>query len=128
MTWIDEETLAVARQMREPTASLREYTRRLRRIDPLHGGQPSVEDRYELHTDTGGRILFPGCVHPIKDMRGRRFGMLTVIGYEGRRNRRDTMWVCRCDCGNVGTTAGRNLTGGHSKSCGCQRGRKKGGA
>lgn len=70
---------------------------------------------------------FPGCVHPIRDMRGRRFGMLTVVGYAGRRNRRDTMWFCRCDCGKVGTKAGRNLTGGHSKSCGCQRGRKKGG-
>lgn len=113
MTWLDAETLAVARQLREPTASLREYTRRLRRVDPLHGGQPSVEDRYELHATTGGRVLFPGCVRPIRDMRGRRFGMLTVIGYAGRRN-----------CGD--TKAGRNLMAGNSKSCGCQRGRKKG--
>lgn len=127
MTWIDAETRAVARQLREPTASLHEYTRRLRRMDPLHGGQPSVEDRYELHATTGGRVLFPGCVRPIRDMRGSRFGMLTVVGYAGRRNCGDTMWVCRCDCGKVGTKAGRNLMSGNSKSCGCQRGRKKGG-
>ena len=128
MTWLDAETLAVARQMREPTASLREYTRRLLQIDPWYGGQPSVEYHYELHADTGGRVLFPGRVRPIRDMRGRHFGMLTVVGYAGRQpHRRDTMWVCRCDCGKVGTKAGRNLTAGHSKSCGCQRGRKKGG-
>lgn len=109
MTWLDAETLAVARQLREPTASLREYTRRLRQIDPR------------------GRVLFPGCARRIEDLRGSRFGMLTVLGYAGRRGT-SIMWVCRCDCGKVGTKTGRNLTAGNSKSCGCQRGRKEGGA
>ena len=116
MTWIDEETMVLARSLREPTESMREYARRLRRIDPKCGVCAHAEDR----------VLFPGCARPIRDLRGHRFGMLTVLDYGGRRGRNIT-WVCRCDCGRVGTRFGRNLLSGNTRSCGCQRGRGKGG-
>lgn len=61
-----------------------------------------------------------GCLShpPLKDFVGKRFGMLTVLEYVGKK---DGMhyWHCICDCGKetvVGQTA---LQSGHKKSCGC---------
>ena len=36
----------------------------------------------------------------IKDLTGKKFGMLTVIGLQDT-NSRKTYWVCQCDCGNI---------------------------
>ena len=59
-----------------------------------------------------------------KSLVGRRFGRLTVtdffgsvrleVGYEII-----TVWVCRCDCGNVVPASTIYLTGKGTKSCGC---------
>ena len=53
------------------------------------------------------------------DLSGKRFGRLVVtneffITKEGRRK-----WKCLCDCGNIVYVVTNNLTGGHTKSCGC---------
>lgn len=53
------------------------------------------------------------------DLSGKRFGRLVVtneflITKEGRRK-----WKCLCDCGNIAYVVTNNLTGGHTKSCGC---------
>ena len=45
-----------------------------------------------------------------------KFGQLTVIGFGGRRNRQ-TIWVCRCDCGRVGKYHSGNLRTGRSTKC-----------
>lgn len=60
---------------------------------------------------------------------GRRFGMLTVLWrYAGAsRLTGQTMWECRCQCGNETIVYGGNLTRGNTKSCGCgfpRKGRK----
>lgn len=48
------------------------------------------------------------------------FGQLTVIGYGGRHNGQ-TMWICRCECGNIGEYHAGNLRAGRSSKCvGCQ--------
>ena len=59
----------------------------------------------------------------IKDLRGRRFGMLSVVGFAGIRPPRGAFWVCLCDCGNR-----REYNTGvllHTKepyrSCGCRQ-------
>lgn len=52
------------------------------------------------------------------DLTGKRFGVLTVIKRANNISNR-TAWVCKCDCGNVISTTGTNLTRGNSKSCGC---------
>lgn len=36
------------------------------------------------------------------DITGRRFGMLTVLGYDHSFNR-NTYWLCKCDCGDTAT-------------------------
>lgn len=56
-----------------------------------------------------------------QDLTGKVFGKLTVIEPNGVRSDRCTLWLCRCECGNEITTASRNLTGDHTKSCGCIR-------
>lgn len=56
-----------------------------------------------------------------QDLVGRRFFRLTVVRriHDGKKN---TRWLCRCDCGKetVGITG--NLKNGRHKSCGCYRG------
>lgn len=53
------------------------------------------------------------------DYSGKRFGRLTVIemaSLEGGQ----TMWLCRCDCGNTSIVRRSNLQSGNTKSCGCR--------
>lgn len=56
----------------------------------------------------------------IKNMIGKRFGMLTIIS-EGIHDDGVT-WNCICDCGRiVKNIRGRSLRSGHTKSCGHHR-------
>lgn len=52
------------------------------------------------------------------DLTDKAFGRLHVICREENRGRQ-TMWRCRCDCGNEVTVAAAHLRNGHTKSCGC---------
>lgn len=54
------------------------------------------------------------------DITGQRFGKLTAIRHVGRY-KKNTMWECKCDCGNTTITAAKRLKNGTSKSCGCLR-------
>ena len=128
MTWLDPRALMIARQLREP-ASKRRYTRRLHDLDPVHGGHRSKEDLELLHRKPRDKVRFPGMGYPVEDLRGERFGLLTVLGYWGHKGGK-VMWTCRCDCGQVKPMAGSSLTSGGVRSCGCQRGpgiKRKGG-
>jgi len=58
----------------------------------------------------------------IKDITGRKFNMLTVLGYEYSKNG-STYWKCKCDCGNETIVQRSNLRTGSTVSCGCH-GRK----
>lgn len=53
------------------------------------------------------------------DLKGQKFGRLTVIKFMGTRGRRRTYWQCICDCGNKCYIDTSHLRSGHSKSCGC---------
>lgn len=58
------------------------------------------------------------------DLVGQRFGQLTVIEYAGTTKHRKSMWVCKCDCGEITKPlAGNNLQRGLTKSCGCLLGK-----
>lgn len=53
-----------------------------------------------------------------KDESGNVYNRLTVIEpVEVRRG--DTIWLCRCECGNLTTVSGCNLRKGNTKSCRC---------
>lgn len=54
----------------------------------------------------------------IKDLTGRKFGLLTVVGLKDTDTRK-TYWICQCDCGNIKDVRSDSLLSGAIKSCGC---------
>lgn len=54
-----------------------------------------------------------------KDLTGKRFARLVVIALSGRTANRQTLWLCKCDCGNRVKVRYGNLTSGNTESCGC---------
>lgn len=50
---------------------------------------------------------------------GRTFNRLTVIEQAPSGIDKQRRWKCLCECGGETTVASRDLTTGHSKSCGC---------
>lgn len=61
----------------------------------------------------------------MKDLTGMKFGRLTVLMYGDpairKDGRRDTTFVCKCDCGNIIVVRGASLKNGNTSSCGCKR-------
>lgn len=59
------------------------------------------------------------------DLKGKRFGRLTVLSDVGRavsasgRTSGAVMWLCRCDCGTEKIVRSGNLISGNTTSCGC---------
>jgi hypothetical protein len=52
------------------------------------------------------------------DTVGQVFGRLTVISRDGSDKHRNSMWLCKCECGETITVRGHNLRQG-TNSCGC---------
>ena len=63
----------------------------------------------------------------VKDLRGKKFGNLEVIGYAGvhisKQGKSLSFWECKCVCGTIIVVRGNNLSDHKSrtgtKSCGC---------
>lgn len=56
------------------------------------------------------------------DITGQRFGRLVVIDRSKKRDkRRNTYWICKCDCGNEKVINKTYLLRKHTRSCGCLR-------
>lgn len=70
---------------------------------------------------TSGSTKSCGCLQKEKtpDLRGKRFGKLTVLRKAEEKNPHGTMWECLCDCGNKCLKPTAELTRGNTKSCGC---------
>ena len=54
-----------------------------------------------------------------KDLTGQRFSRLVVLERVESDSCRNTMWRCRCDCGNETVVRAAYLNNGHTTSCGC---------
>lgn len=54
-----------------------------------------------------------------KDISGNKYGLLKAIKPIGRTNKRNVIWECVCDCGNVTYATVTDLNRGNKKSCGC---------
>lgn len=52
------------------------------------------------------------------DLAGQRFGRWVVLERAPSKPK-VTLWLCRCDCGRLGTPHAYDLRGGKSVSCGC---------
>lgn len=73
-----------------------------------------------------GRRWHCGCVPRkgahVKDIRGKRFTMLTAICPTDRRDARGSViWRCKCDCGREVEVSCDTLEYGGVTSCGCRR-------
>jgi len=53
-----------------------------------------------------------------KDLTGQKFHNLTVLSF-AYRDKKNTYWLCKCNCGNKKIIRGSHLTSGNTKSCGC---------
>lgn len=53
------------------------------------------------------------------DLSKQRFGRLLVIKDSGRRNFKNVVWECLCDCGATTNVLSNNLRRGLTTSCGC---------
>lgn len=53
------------------------------------------------------------------DLTGQIFNNWTVISRAPNNNRGETMWNCKCNCGNTKVVQGYSLRKGKSQSCGC---------
>jgi hypothetical protein len=58
------------------------------------------------------------------DIYGRRFGLLTVVGFSHIKYRA-AHWFCRCDCGVEKAIPSKCLIKGITVSCGCKRAKAK---
>lgn len=86
-----------------------------------------------IYAIKSGHVKSCGCSKfnnpvAVKDLTGRKFGRLTVIGRDLERDsklnsegKKGTHWLCRCDCGNpkLSSVVGYQLTSGRTQSCGC---------
>ena len=75
---------------------------------------------------TGGDTTSCGCYQReitgkknTKNLEGKRFGKLEVIGKQSRYFKTgQVIWKCKCDCGRYSFPLGYNLTSGRSTTCG----------
>lgn len=57
----------------------------------------------------------------VVDITGQKFGRLTVLDKLHNYHKKDTYWLCVCECGNLKEVTSSHLTTGKTKSCGCLR-------
>lgn len=55
-----------------------------------------------------------------KDLSGKTFGRLQVLGYAGSNGRR-SLWACKCACGVERIVKSDSLVSGRTTSCGCRK-------
>lgn len=65
-----------------------------------------------------GRTTSCGCITS-EDIKGEKFGRLTVVSLAVKRKHGEKVWLCKCICGNLTECLSGNLKSGHTKSCGC---------
>lgn len=57
--------------------------------------------------------------YPREDLRGLKFGRLTVLDICLERKNKSTRWICRCECGEIRSVYRSSLISGKTLSCGC---------
>lgn len=78
------------------------------------------------HVLRKGMVVSCGCYRKnhlsklkIKDLLGKKFGRLEVVGLCENKNGRGTYWLCKCECGKEKIIHSHSLVTGASRSCGC---------
>jgi len=72
-----------------------------------------------------GRNLYKGISKScgqcsrIENLIDKRFGRLLVKEFYGKNKNNQSLWKCKCDCGNITFVTSSHLMHGHTKSCSC---------
>jgi len=66
-----------------------------------------------------GQLKTCGKHSRVLDLTGMRFGKLVVVELSHLDKNKQSLWLCKCDCGNTTVTRGNTLHRGRVKSCGC---------
>lgn len=65
------------------------------------------------------------CIGKHNDLSGKKFGRWTVLykadSYIRKSGRKDTQYVCKCDCGTIRVRKTKDILHSNSVSCGCYR-------
>ena len=101
-------------------------TRFIERIGDLYYWEAQCElcgNLHRIRTSQIGRTKSCGCLlnrfQPnINNLTGKRFGRLLVIERD-LTVKKNPVWFCKCDCGNIKRANRRDLTSGKISSCGC---------
>lgn len=72
-------------------------------------------------TNTHPNIIPKPTAHNFRDLEGRQFGNLTILGYVGKTKHGNAQWLAKCECGKQITASSGHLLKSHTKSCGCLR-------
>ena len=75
--------------------------------------------RLHLSAHRAHVVLYNISMPPFIDLRGRRFGSLTVVNRVGTTGYGQPIWLCICACGANTSVFGNSLRTGMTKSCGC---------
>jgi hypothetical protein len=64
-----------------------------------------------------------GCNNPniFHDLKGQKFGYLTVVEFSHVSKSGHRIWLCRCKCGEEKSIIQSHLENSHTSSCGCFR-------
>lgn len=79
------------------------------------------------HSLTSGNTKSCGCLQKKKASelklkiipKGTKFGKLTVLELSSKREKGETFYTCRCECGNQCEIRRSSLTSNKTQSCGC---------
>ncbi len=83
-----------------------------------HAPLASRPCRAFLHGTVAGRSVGFFLSATMKDLTGKVFGKLTAVQRIGKR-RYESLWLCKCECGNTSQVGIGALNSGNTKSCGC---------
>lgn len=53
------------------------------------------------------------------DLTGKKYNKLLILSYCGTDDKKQTSWLCRCDCGKEIVLLSCHFKSGNTKSCGC---------
>ena len=80
-----------------------------------------VNKRLKMGWDFEKALFTPKQTRDKKSIIGNKYGLLTVIDFAGVDKNRQSLFKCKCDCGNIITVNRNKLETGHTNSCGCYR-------
>ena len=80
-----------------------------------------LNKRLSMGWDFEKALTTPKKERDIESLIGERFGRLEVVEFVGKSKFRQSLYNCKCDCGEYTIVDGNKLKSGHTVSCGCYR-------